>query len=188
MSSFATHFYFMIETLISSKTRIKLLFKFFLNRNATAWLRGLESEMGESSNAIRLELNKFEKAGLLKSVVSGNKKVFSANASHPLFTEIHNILLKHIGIDQIIYNVIERLGNVEKVYLSGGFAKGQDGPIIDLIIVGGVDRSYLANLTSKAEQLINRKIRYVIFEDNELDSLKHAQGDTEPLLLWSKKQ
>ena len=58
--------------------------------------------MGESTNAIRLELNKFEKAGLINSIPNGNKKIFSANTSHPLFREIHNILLKHIGIDQII--------------------------------------------------------------------------------------
>ena len=57
----------MIETLISSKTRVKLLFKFFLNKETTAYLRGLENEMGESTNAIRIELNKFEKAGLLKA-------------------------------------------------------------------------------------------------------------------------
>ena len=53
----------MIEALISSKTRIKLLLKFFLNSKTTSYLRGLEAEFGESSNAIRIELNRFEKAG-----------------------------------------------------------------------------------------------------------------------------
>ncbi len=50
----------MLGTLITSKTRVKLLLKFFLNSNAKAHLRGLETEFGESSNAIRLELNRFE--------------------------------------------------------------------------------------------------------------------------------
>ena len=63
----------MIETLISSKTRIKLLLKFFLNSSNSSYLRGLESEFGESSNSIRLELNKLEKAGLLKSNQEGTK-------------------------------------------------------------------------------------------------------------------
>ena len=69
----------MIETLISSKTRIKLLLKFFLNSNTTSYLRGLEGEFGESSNAIRVELNKLEEAGMLSSEVKGNKKMFKAN-------------------------------------------------------------------------------------------------------------
>ena len=66
----------MIETLISSKTRIKLLMKFFLNSKTTAYLRGLEGEFGESTNAIRLELNKLEKAGMLSSFSKGNKKMW----------------------------------------------------------------------------------------------------------------
>ena len=51
----------MIETLISSKTRVKLLLKFFLNSRNTAYLRNLEEEFEESTNGIRVELNKFEK-------------------------------------------------------------------------------------------------------------------------------
>jgi predicted transcriptional regulator len=75
----------MLENLITSKTRVKLLLKFFLNSTTQAHLRGLESEFGESTNAIRLELNRFEQAGMLTSHLSGNKKVFSANPSYPLF-------------------------------------------------------------------------------------------------------
>ena len=113
----------MIETLISSKTRVKLLLKFFLNSHTTAYLRNLESEFGESSNAIRLELNKFEEAGMLQSVLNGNKKVFQANTSHPLFKELHNILLKYIGLDQIVETVIKNLGEVRRVYVTGEFAQ-----------------------------------------------------------------
>ncbi|MBK8547478.1 MAG: hypothetical protein IPL63_08830 [Saprospiraceae bacterium] len=104
----------MIETLISSKTRIKLLLKFFLNSKSTSYLRGLETEFGDSTNAIRVELNRFEKAGMLSSFIKGNKKYFRANTDHPLYNETHNILLKYIGFDKIIDTVIERLGEVRK--------------------------------------------------------------------------
>ena len=96
----------MLESLITSKTRIKLLLKFFLNSSTKAYLRGLESEFGESTNAIRLELNRFEKAGMLSSQNEGNRKVFSANTSHPLFPEIQNLLRKHLGIDQLIEDLL----------------------------------------------------------------------------------
>ena len=86
----------MLETLISSKTRIKLLLKFFLNSKTTAYLRSLESEFGDSTNAIRLELNRLEKAGMLSSFMQGNKKMFTANTQHPLFSEVHNLSLIHI--------------------------------------------------------------------------------------------
>ena len=100
----------MLETLISSKTRIKLLLKFFLNSKATSYLRGLETEFGESSNGIRVELNRFEKAGMLSSFTKGNKKYFQANTDHPLYNETHNLLIKYIGFDKIIDSVIENLG------------------------------------------------------------------------------
>ncbi|MCF8360464.1 MAG: hypothetical protein K9H26_17055 [Prolixibacteraceae bacterium] len=68
----------MLESLITSKTRIKLLLKFFLNSNTTAYLRNLATEFGESTNAIRQELNRFEDSGLLTSKINGNKKKCSA--------------------------------------------------------------------------------------------------------------
>ena len=175
----------MIETLISSKTRIKLLLKFFLNSKTKAYLRSLEGEFGESTNAIRLELNKLEKAGMLSAELEGNKKVFTANTKHPLFKEIHNIIRKHIGLDRIIETVVERLGEVEKVYLVGEFSRGLDSDIIDLIFIGNIDQAYLINLIAKAEQLVNRKIRYLIYSEKELEKINWENFKPEPLLIWS---
>ncbi len=176
----------MIETLISSKTRIKLLLKFFLNSNTTAYLRGLESEFGESSNAIRLELNRFEEAGMLESRMDGNKKMFQANIKHPLFKEVHNILLKYVGLDRVVEEVIDRLGEVNRVFLVGDFSRGLDSNIIDLIFIGNIDKAYLLNLVDKVEGLINRKIRYLIYSEEESVTIDWGKYNPKPLLLWSK--
>lgn len=175
----------MIETLISSKTRVKLLLKFFLNSNLTAYLRSLESEFGESSNAIRLELNRLEQSGMLSSFMDGNKKMFQANIKHPLFNEIHNIVMKHIGLDKVIHDVIESLGEVDKVYLAGKFAEGLDSSVIDLIFVGNIDKFFLLKLIDKVEKLIDRKIRYVIYERPEWNEQIKCSFNPLPLLLWT---
>ncbi len=175
----------MIETLISSKTRIKLLLRFFLNSNSTAYLRGLESEMGESSNSIRLELNRFEKAGMLTPFVQGNKKFFAANTKHPLYGDVHNIILKYVGLDQIIEKVIERLGEVNKVYLTGPMAKGIDNDVIDLIFVGNINKIYLIELIDRAEKLIKRKVRYLSYTIEEFDP--EVVNQTDYLLLWENE-
>ncbi|MBK8496679.1 MAG: ArsR family transcriptional regulator [Chitinophagaceae bacterium] len=154
----------MIETLISSKTRVKLLLKFFLNSSTRAYLRGLEEEFGESTNAIRLELNKLEEAGMVSSDVQG----------------------KYVGIDTIIENVISQLGEVERVYLTGEFAKGNDSNMIDLELVGTVNTNYLTGLIEKAEPLIKRKIRYVIYSTEEFKALKQSKNVNEKLLIWSR--
>lgn len=175
----------MLDTLITSKTRVKLLLKFFLNVNASSYLRALEVEFDESSNAIRLELNRFEKAGLLKSASQSNKKIFFANQEHPLYRDIHNILLKYVGIDQILEKVIKKLGNIRFVYLLGEYANGRNGKFIDLMIVGkNIDDEYLLRLLEKTEKLINRKVRYQLYEENEYKNVLKSVKDSEKLLLW----
>ena len=176
----------MLDTLITSKTRIKLLLKFFLNSNTSSYLRNLESEFHESTNGIRLELNKFEKSGLLTSRMSGNKKLYRANTSHPLFGDIHNILLKYIGFDQIIQKVVSKLGGVKKVYLVGSFARGVDSDIIDLLMVGDdINREYLARLTAKGENLIKRKVRNLVYSPDEFQEINHRYQSDEILHLWT---
>lgn len=178
----------MIETLISSKTRVKLLLKFFLNSQATAYLRNLEDEFGESTNAIRLELNKFEEARMLVSKQEGKKKVFSVNTRHPLFNDLHNIILKYVGLDKILEHVIRRLGSLDRVYLIGNFARGLDSEIIDLVFVGDIDKQYLSQLVEKAEGMIHRRIRYIAFTPEEFTPEKIKENGTPPLLLWSNEQ
>lgn len=176
----------MLETLISSRTRIKLLLKFFLNPRSTAYLRGLAEEFNESTNAIRVELNRFEEAGMLVTESQGNKKVYKANNQHPLFRDLQNLIIKYIGIDQIIEIVISRMGHLDKMYLIGDYAKGKDTGIIDIAFIGEVDKKYLVNLVSKAEQLISRKIRFLTYTSEEW-SMKKAEHDKH-LLLWENSK
>ncbi len=173
----------MLQALITSKTRIKLLMKFFLNSRNTSYLRDLASEFGESTNAIRLELNHLEEAGLLHSRMQGNKKIFQANCKHPLYPNIHGLLMKHTGIDRIVDHVVSNLGGLRSAYVVGSFARGMDNPVIDLLLVGeGIDTAYLLKLIGKAETLIDRKIRYVLIESEETD--KYLGIYPEALLLW----
>lgn len=55
----------MLDSLITSKTRLKLLIKFFVSARNQGYLRGLADEFQESTNAIRKELNQLEDAGFL---------------------------------------------------------------------------------------------------------------------------
>jgi len=175
----------MIETLISSKTRIKLLLKFFLNSSNTAYLRRLENEFGESSNAIRVELNRLEHAGMLQSFSRGNKKYFQANTEHPLYNEVHQIIRKYVGLDRITENVVQRLGDVKQVYLAGEFARGVNSDIIDLIFIGEIDQSYLTQLIAKTEELVKRRIRYLIYSTYEAFTESWGTREPAPFLIWA---
>ncbi len=158
--------------------------KFFLNPDTSAYLRGLETEFGESSNAIRQELNRFEEADMLHSELLGNRKLFKVNEQHPLYNEINSIVRKYFGLDVIVEWIAKRLGNLRAVYLTGDIARGQDSDLIDLVLIGEIDQVYLLELIQKAEQLIHRKIRYLVFSENEFET--YASKNSSLLLMWNK--
>jgi hypothetical protein len=174
----------LIETLISSKTRIKLLLKFFINSNTQAYLRSLEDEFKESTNSIRIELNRLEQANMLKSNLSGNKKIYQANTKHPLFFDIQKIVMKHVGIDEIINNVAKNLGLLERVYLTGSFVKGNDSKIIDLVFIGEIDEAYLDTLIAKSEKLIKRKINVKVVSIKDFNETNYIDKQNY-LLCWT---
>jgi hypothetical protein len=119
---FSTLIYTMLDTLIQSKTRLKLLLRFFLIPKSTAYLRSLVKEFDESTNAVREELGRFVEAGLIQNHKDGNKKMYQVYTNSPMFYELQKIAFKHFGIDQ----VIEKLGDVEAVYMTGDLARGLD--------------------------------------------------------------
>jgi hypothetical protein len=176
----------MLDTLITSKTRLKLLLKFFLNGNNKSYLRGLESEFGESSNAIRVELNRFEDAGLLVSATEGNKKIYQANKKSSIFNDIHNLLIKFVGIDEIIDKVLSRIGELHSAYILGDFARGIDSELIELLLVGDkLNQSYITNLIHKAESMIKRNVKVSTISVNDLPEFLRANAH---LLIYETAQ
>lgn len=131
----------LLESLITSKTRVKLLLKFFMNTETRAYLRGLADEFGDSINAVTIELNRLTQAGILRTEPDGRTKLYMANKNHPLFPDLKNLIKKYTGIDQLIDQVLAKLGKVEFACIVGDYAKGIDSGIIDLVIVGDIDNS-----------------------------------------------
>ena len=172
----------MLEALITSKTRIKLLLKFFLNPDNSAYLRGLEHEFGESSNGIRLELNRLEQANMIRGEADGNKKVFKVNQRHPLYGEINSMVRKFTGLDAIVEFITDKMGEPEAVYLTGDLVKGMDAQVIDLIFIGSINENYLVQMLRKTEKIINRKIRYLVYESGK----SFVAEPAEMMLLWQR--
>lgn len=174
----------LLESLVTSKTRVKLLLKFFLNQDTQAYLRGLAEEFGESTNAVRVELNRLTEAGFLTVRDDGRTKLYQANPSHPLFPELHSLVKKYLGIDQLIERVLSRLGAVKLAFITGDYASGKDSGIIDLTIVGDINRNYLNELIEKTERMIQRKIRVLVLSEEEFERLKH-QFSGKSLVIWN---
>ena len=171
----------MLGELITSKTRLRLLIKFFVSQANRGYLNGLATEMGESTNAIRKELNHLHDAGYLQKEKSNNKIQYKANTKHPMFSVLQKVILKHLGLEDAVEIVLERMGDVEQIILIGNYAKGIDSGKIEIIIVGkDLNTSYVQNLEEKIEKLISRKVAFFL-------SANHSLSEDE-LILFNKNE
>jgi len=149
----------MLTQLFTSKTRIKLLLKLFLNPDISCYLRSLSSELNISPNAVKTELDSLSKAGYLTKKQSGRSMYFQANKKHPFFSEISSIVRKSMGIDKLIEKVMKSLGQVEEVYILDDYAQGVDSGLIDVLVIGNIDRTRLDELRLISEGKVDRKVR-----------------------------
>ena len=151
----------MLESLITSKTRIRILVKFFINVANNGYLRGLAEELNESTNSIRKELNNLEEAGYLEKEAIQNKVIYKANTKHPLFSILQKIVRQHIGLDAMVEIIVQRMGAIQKVVVIGDYANGKDSGIIEVILVGEVlNMEYIDQLRVKIEKEIKRKVKF----------------------------
>ena len=173
--------------IIASKTRIKLLIRFFFNPETKSYLRELAKEFNVSTNSVREELNQLTKTKLLKSEKDGRQVYYSAETSHPLFPELKSMVSKVMGIDQVIDGIVNRLGDIEEAYLIDDYAEGKDTGIIDLLLVGDVDQYHLNDLTRKTERYIKRKIRSLVLSRDEYKNLLPELRKRPRVLIWEAK-
>ena len=171
----------MLGELITSKTRLRLLIKFFVSQANRGYLNGLATEMGESTNAIRKELNHLHDAGYLQKEKSNNKIQYKANTKHPMFSVLQKVILKHLGLEDAVEIVLDRMGAVEQIILIGDYAKGIDSGKIEIIIVGqDLNTSYVRNLEEKIENLISRKVTFFLSANHRINA--------EELILFNKNE
>lgn len=153
----------MLGELITSKTRLRLLIKFFISQANRGYLNGLATEMGESTNSIRKELNHLQGAGYLEKVKVDNKVEYKANTNHPLFDVLQKVVLKHLGLEDVVDTVLERMGDVEQIILVGDYAKGKDSGLIEVFLIGqGLNMDYIAQLEDKIEKIIKRRVSFYL--------------------------
>ncbi|MBT8370937.1 MAG: GntR family transcriptional regulator, partial [Deltaproteobacteria bacterium] len=146
--------------------------------------RELSKEFNVSTNSVREELNQLTKTKLLTSQKSGRQVFYTANAKHPLFSDLKSMVGKVMGIDKVIDGIIHRLGDLEKAYLIDDYAEGKDTGILDLVLVGNIDQYHLNDLSRKTERYIKRKIRSLVVSRKEYQELLPKLKDRPRILIW----
>lgn len=163
----------MLNKIITSRTRLRLLIKFFISQANKGHLNGLANEMGESTNSIRKELNHLYDAGYLNKVKNENKVEYRVNSKHPLYETLRKVVLKHLGLEDIVDAVLEKMGNVKRILLIGDYAEGKDTGNIEIFLIGNdLNMNYINQLEPKIEKIIDRKVSFYL-SSKFLSTQKH---------------
>ena len=153
----------MLNSLITSKTRLRMLIKFFVSAANKGYLNGLANEFNESTNSIRKELNNLSDAGYLLKSKQNNRVIYNADIKHPLFKVLQKIVRQDLGLEEIVETVISRMGDLDIIALTGDYAKGIDSGIIEIVVIGNdVNNEYLENIKSKIKDKISRDVCFII--------------------------
>jgi len=173
----------LLGPLITSKTRLKLLLRFFVNQDLSGYLQGLSKELDENSNSIRVELNRLEEAGILHSEHEGRRKLYRVNKTHPLTSDLTSMIRKVTGIEDLVDRIVNRIGDdLKQVWISGRLAMGLESNELEVLLVGeGFDSVYIAELMGKVEEKLEKKVSY-----STTPALSTWQKENS-LLVWQKQ-
>ena len=162
----------MLNSLITSKTRLRMLIKFFVSAANKGYLNGLANEFNESTNSIRKELNNLSDAGYLLKSKQNNRVIYNADTKHPLFKVLQKIVRQHLGLEEIVETVISRMGDLDIIALTGDYARGIDSGIIEIVLIGNnINVDYLENIKVKIKDRLSRNVDFIIVEKVPIDGI-----------------
>ncbi len=89
-------------------------------------------------------------------------------------------------MDHILDSILQRLGNLEAAALIDDYAEGRDTGIIDLALLGDIDHVNLNDLTRKAENYLQRKIRVLVFDAGDRERYEATLQQRPALPVWEQ--
>ncbi len=157
-----------------SKVRAKLLQTFLAKPKEMFYVRQLVRLIGEEINAVRQELQRMERLGMVKKENRGNRIYYWFNKDYPLYQEILAMVCKTVGLGGEILKKKGKIGNIKYALISGRLVKDlppkPEG--VDLLVVGEINLPYLAGIVKNEEKNSEREINYSVMTREEFDFRK----------------
>ena len=162
----------MLANLLGSKLRAKVLGWLFTHPDERYFVRQLTTLVKEDSTNVSRELARLEQTGILVSTTEGKQKYYQANRQSPIFNELHGLILKTVGVADIIKKALEpRIADIKLAFIFGSVAKRTENRFsdIDLLVVGNITFGEVVDLLSLAEGTLNRELNPVVYTLSEFN-------------------
>ncbi|MBW8780744.1 MAG: nucleotidyltransferase domain-containing protein [Verrucomicrobia bacterium] len=145
------------------QVRAEVLRLLFAKEGRELHLRELTRQSGLSLGTLQTEVEKLCAADLLLSRRDGNRRYFQANAAHPLFANLHQLVLKTAGLREVLAEALQEQADIELAFVFGSLAAGggKADSDVDLMVIGDVGLRALAPRLRKAAEQLGREINPV---------------------------
>lgn len=178
-----------LKDFIVSRVRVKVLKIFFDNPQEMFYVRQLTRLSDEEINAVRRELDRLDKAGMIKKEKRGNRLYYTLNYAYDFYEDMLSLVAKSTGIGLGLRQNRKKLGKVKFALLSGKFVRRKERTEedVDLLLVGDIVMPELNLLVQKEQERLKTEINYTVMTEAEF-MFRKARRDPFLLTILSKSR
>jgi len=194
----------MIEQLLGSKTRVKLLQLFYSNPNRSFYVREITRKIDEQINSVRRELANLLSIGIIASDNTNNRLYYEVNQSYEFYEPLKLIFggeqeasktddkpAPKVSKNPVATNVetdkLRALGNVELALYTGQFTRDETSGV-DVLVVGDINQHAMQKFITDLEAKEGKEIRYTVMTVQEFGYRRQIKDRFISTILSSKKQ
>ena len=159
----------LLSEILSSKIRADIFRLFFGVSDNELHMREIERRSGYVIGTIQSELRKLLRLDLVSKRKDGNRTYYRANKDHPLFLDIQRLVLKTVGLVDILQNKLTKSPEITIAFVFGSIARQEEmaGSDIDLLVIGHLGLREITALLSGLTEKVGREINPHVFSVKE---------------------
>jgi predicted nucleotidyltransferase len=158
-----------LDALIGT-TRQRVLGETYRDPERWWYLHELARTLKLRPSSIQRDLAVLAAAGLLVRRQNGNRVYFKADPASPIFPELRQLLLKTIGLADVLKQALEPLtAKIRVAFVYGSVASAEDRPSsdVDLMIIGDVRLAEVASALRGLESRLGRGVNPTVYTPRE---------------------
>jgi predicted nucleotidyltransferase len=173
---------------LRSKITQKILGHLVLHEGEEMYLNQMCQRFNVDRGNLVRKLKELEDKGVLKSQWRGNQHYYRLNPDFPLIKEYKKIILKTVGLEVSLKEVLHLVGGIEKAFLFGSYAKDKMdlSSDIDLLVLGDHNTIELQRQIAKFQKEIDREINVISISPDEYERKKENDPFLQAILKKKK--
>jgi predicted nucleotidyltransferase len=158
-----------LDPLLSRSVQ-EILTALLLERQKPWYLHDLARRLTRTPSTLQRPLASLVQAGILKKWTEGNRVYFAADPECPLLPELRSLLMKTVGLVDVLRDVLRPHSKSIKVaFVYGSVARGEERSEsdIDLMVIGRTSLSGLSPALAKAESRLGRPVNVTVYSPSD---------------------